>query len=64
MNIPEFLTRVRQTLHLMVGMPDYDVYVAHLKAHHPDRAVPDRETFARDCVERRYNSKGQPTRCC
>lgn len=62
--IASFLRRLRQTLYLMVGMPDYDVYVAHLKAKHPDRPIPDRKSFARDCVQRRYEGSGQPNRCC
>lgn len=59
-----FFKRFRQTLHLMVGMPDYEAYVTHLRTHHPDRPIPTRKAFADDCIKRRYDSKGQPNRCC
>lgn len=62
--ISAFLTGLRRTLYLMVGMPDYDLYVAHLKARHPGQPIPDRKSFARDCVKRRYEGNGQPNRCC
>ena len=29
----------------MIGVPDYDRYVAHLRAHHPDRLVPTYAEF-------------------
>ena len=29
-----------QTARLCCGIPDYDVYVKHLREHHPERPVP------------------------
>jgi uncharacterized short protein YbdD (DUF466 family) len=54
--------QVGRTLNLMVGMPDYDTYVAHMKAH-PDRCVMTYEEFFRERQEARYGGKGGG-RCC
>jgi len=45
----------------IAGVPDYDAYVAHLRAHHPERAVPTRAAFFAERQEARYRSGG---RCC
>lgn len=34
-----------QALRLMVGLPDYDTYVAHMRATHPDREPMTYEEF-------------------
>jgi uncharacterized short protein YbdD (DUF466 family) len=44
------------------GMPDYAAYVAHLRAHHPDRAIPTEREFYDEYVRTRYADG--PTRCC
>ena len=54
---------LRRTARLMVGMPDYDAYVRHMTARHPDRPVMDRAQFFRDRQEARYGGK-QGGRCC
>ena len=57
--------RVAQTARLMVGVPDYDAYLAHCAAHHPGDPVLTRAAFHRNRIERRYGvGKGQPPRCC
>jgi len=50
----------------MVGVPDYDTYVAHRAANHPDDPVMTREEFFRNSQERRYGggSTGGVFRCC
>ena len=55
---------LRRTGRLMCGIPDYDGYVAHLRQHHPDKAVPSYRDFFRDRLEARYGGKGGTTRCC
>ena len=50
------------TLRRLLGMPDYDAYVAHLRARHPDRAIPTEREFYDDYVRARYADG--PTRCC
>lgn len=56
---------VARTARLMVGVPDYDAYCAHCRAHHPDTEPMTRAAFHRDRIERRYGTgKGAPPRCC
>ena len=51
-----------QAARLMVGLPDYDTYVAHMQATHPDRPVMSYEEFFRERQEARYG--GGTGRCC
>jgi uncharacterized short protein YbdD (DUF466 family) len=51
-----------QAARLMVGVPDYETYVAHVKATHPERPVMSYEEFFRDRQEARYG--GGAGRCC
>lgn len=51
-----------QAMRLMVGQPDYEVYVAHAKAVHPDRPVMSYEDFFRERQQARYGSR--TGRCC
>ncbi|HXE78259.1 MAG TPA: YbdD/YjiX family protein, partial [Rhodanobacter sp.] len=44
------------------GVPDYDTYVAHLRQHHPGRAIPGYAEFFRERQIARY--KGTGGRCC
>lgn len=46
----------------VIGAPDYERYVAHARTCHPERAPLTRDEFARQRLERRYNSPG--SRCC
>ena len=57
-----FLHRLRQMARMMVGVPDYDSYLRHMREHHPDRAPMDRTAFFRERQERRY--RGGSGRCC
>jgi len=54
--------RAVQTARLCCGVPDYDTYVAHLRAHHPERAIPSYQAFFRERQTARY--KGGGGRCC
>ncbi|MFT3719237.1 YbdD/YjiX family protein [Pseudorhodoferax sp.] len=56
------LRTVGQTLRLMVGLPDYDTYLSHMAATHPDRAPMSYEEFFRERLQARYGSGGG--RCC
>lgn len=33
------LIRTKQSMRLMVGVPDYEMYVNHMKTAHPEQAV-------------------------
>jgi uncharacterized short protein YbdD (DUF466 family) len=56
------LRRARETAYLMVGQGDYQRYVAHVAAHHPERQPMTEAEFVRAAMERRYG-KGA-SRCC
>lgn len=51
-----------QTGRLIVGVPDYDLYVAHLRRRHPERVPMTREAFFADRVQARYGRGA--SRCC
>jgi uncharacterized short protein YbdD (DUF466 family) len=56
---------VVQTARLMVGIPDYDTYVAHRQATHPDQPIMTHREFFRERQEARYAvSKGRFHGCC
>ena len=51
-----------QSLRLMVGLPDYQTYVAHTESTHPDRKPMTYEEFFRERQEARYG--GGQGKCC
>ncbi|MGU2108865.1 YbdD/YjiX family protein [Pseudomonas aeruginosa] len=54
-----------QAARMLVGMPDYDPYVEHMRTKHPDQPVMTSEEFFRERQEVRYGGgKGRPIRCC
>jgi len=54
--------RAVRTARLMIGVPDYDTYVAHLRSHHPERPVMSYEEFFDERMAARYRGGGG--RCC
>ncbi|QAU23729.1 putative selenoprotein [Dyella sp. M7H15-1] len=54
--------RLVQAARLSCGVPDYDVYVAHLRTYHPERRIPTYAEFFRERQSARY--KGTGGRCC
>jgi uncharacterized short protein YbdD (DUF466 family) len=46
----------------IIGAPDYDRYVAHLRDHHPGARPMTYDEFARQRMVERYSRPG--TRCC
>jgi uncharacterized short protein YbdD (DUF466 family) len=52
-----------QTLRLMVGVPDYDGYLAHMKLNHPDVPAMSYAEFFRNRQDARYGGKGR-IGCC
>ena len=51
-----------QAARLMVGLPDYDTYVQHLRTTHPDKPVMTYEEFFRERQEARFG--GATGKCC
>ena len=52
-----------QSMRLMVGLPEYDTYLAHMEREHPDQAPMSYEAFFRERQEARYGS-GRSGGCC
>ena len=47
----------------MVGVPDYDNYVQHIRLTHPEQTPMTYEEFFRERQDARYGGKGG-ARCC
>jgi uncharacterized short protein YbdD (DUF466 family) len=61
----EALRAAARTARLMVGVPDYDTYLAHRQAEHPGEPAMSRKDFFAERTERRFG--GGPDRigrCC
>ena len=64
LNVKRVARRLAQTARLMVGVPDYDTYVAHMHDHHPDLPAMSRAAFHRAAIEARYPGKsGKLSKC-
>jgi uncharacterized short protein YbdD (DUF466 family) len=49
----------------MVGVPDYETYLAHRRRTHPNEPVVSYEDFFRERQESRYGEgSGKISRCC
>jgi uncharacterized short protein YbdD (DUF466 family) len=53
-----------QSVRLMVGLPEYDAYVAHCEAAHPGQPYMSYEEFFRERLEARYGGAGKRGGCC
>ena len=53
---------VGSLLRRIIGAPDYERYLAHVTARHPEVTPLSREAFAHDALARRYDRPG--SRCC
>lgn len=62
--ITQTLRQLSQSMRLMVGVPEYSTYVAHMRNAHPDLPVMSHEEFFRERQEARYGGKGRLNRCC
>lgn len=62
--IAELWQRLQQSFRLMVGVPDYQAYLEHMREHHPDLEAMDEKTFFRYCVDARYPSKAGNMKKC
>ena len=61
-DLPVHVARIAQVTRRVIGAPDYDAYVEHLRRCHPECNALSREAFARDVLTRRYETPGN--RCC
>jgi uncharacterized short protein YbdD (DUF466 family) len=46
----------------VIGVPDYERYLEHMRLKHPDATPLTRDQFARERMDRRYSTPG--SRCC
>lgn len=46
----------------IIGVPDYDTYLAHMRQRYPECTPVDPATFERERLTERYRSMG--SRCC
>jgi uncharacterized short protein YbdD (DUF466 family) len=54
-----------QAARMLVGIPDYDTYVQHMKDNHPDKPVMTYKEFFRERQDARYGGNGKGGfRCC
>lgn len=58
-----FLARLRETAHLMVGLPSYAAYLRHMAERHPERTPMSEPEFFRDRQDARYGGRNGG-RCC
>jgi uncharacterized short protein YbdD (DUF466 family) len=62
-DLSKFGKYLGQAAKLMVGLPDYETYVAHVRATHPEQTPMTEIEFFRDRQEARYGS-GRSGGCC
>jgi len=48
----------------MIGVPDYDTYVAHVKKTHPEQEPMSWDAFFRNRQDARYGGSTKGFRCC
>ena len=53
---------IARVIKQIIGVPDYERYVAHHRAAHPECEPLAREAFMRERLEARYNRPG--SKCC
>jgi uncharacterized short protein YbdD (DUF466 family) len=56
------MTQLARIARACAGIPDYDAYLAHWRAHHADTPPLDRAAFLREREAARYG-RGR-SRCC
>ena len=56
------LGRAAAVVRRIIGVPDYDRYVAHARRCHPGQPVLTRDEFTRQRMVERYSRPG--SRCC
>ncbi|HKV52916.1 MAG TPA: YbdD/YjiX family protein [Gemmatimonadaceae bacterium] len=62
LTIRDRLAVAARVVRTIVGAPDYDRYVAHMRCRHPSDPPLTRDEFARARIADRYDRPG--ARCC
>ena len=58
----EKIDRAACILRRVIGVPDYDIYLAHIREHHPEAKPLTREEFTNQRLHDKYSRPG--SRCC
>ena len=61
-SVAAWLQQALRVVRTVIGAPDYDRYVAHMRERHPDCAIASRDEFMTHRLESRYSRPGN--RCC
>ena len=56
------IDRAACILRRVIGVPDYDIYLAHIREHHPGATPLTREEFTSQRLLDKYSRPG--SRCC
>jgi uncharacterized short protein YbdD (DUF466 family) len=56
------LDRIAAVVRRVIGVPDYERYVEHMCARHPEEQLLTRDAFMRQRLHDRYSKPG--ARCC
>jgi len=59
---PSVARRVAGVIRRIIGVPDYDAYVAHVRECHPGQDPMSERDFHRERLSARYSQPGN--RCC
>ena len=60
--LARLVSRVARTVRTVIGAPDYDHYLAHLRERHLDEKPLSHAEFANQRMNDRYSRPG--SRCC
>jgi uncharacterized short protein YbdD (DUF466 family) len=60
--LPDVWQDLAHAVRRVIGVPDYDRYLAHMRRHHPTVPPLSSDAFVRDALARRYERPG--SRCC
>jgi uncharacterized short protein YbdD (DUF466 family) len=55
---------ITRTARLMIGVPEYETYVAHRRANHPQEPIMTYVEFFRERQQARYGVGNGRFRCC
>ena len=58
----EKLSSIARALRAVLGAPNYEQYLAHVRGSHAGRTPMSREQFVAERMENRYSKPG--SRCC
>jgi uncharacterized short protein YbdD (DUF466 family) len=61
-SLSDRLRAIRRAYRQLIGIPDYESYLAHMAERHPDEPVISRREFCARTIDRKYGKGG--SRCC